>query len=671
MPSVKRIVREARRRLWTRSCILSDTVALHSQPKSAGIMEDEATHQGNSVSQRSQRGTTLLLSLLLAVPLLANAADGCKLNRLAVLPVTMDGLRPTVEAQINGSPALFTLDSGAFWSMLTPASAQQYQLRLDYTRAPGLFVEGVGGSTRVAVTTVQFFTVFKVVLHNVDFIVGGSEPGKGTVGLLGQNILRNADVEYDLAKGALSLFKPENCKHLALVYWAKADDPYSEMDIEETTALEPHTTGKVSLNGAKVRVEFDTGAATSVVGLHTAAAAGMKPGNPGVEPDGYSMGIGRKLVQTWVATFPVLKIGDEEIHNARLRFADLGSVDMLLGDDFFLSHRVYVANSQHKLYFTYNGGPVFALNAPGKGPAAAAAAKPATAGDTAPTDTAKSSGGSSPEPPSAQANGGPPSADAETSPATAADLARRAAAFAARRDFEHALQDFNRACELAPGEASYYYQRAVVEFELREPKAASNDVDRALTLKPDYIDALVRRAEYRRSRQDTAAALADLDAADRVATKEADVRLTLATLYGSLDRPAQTITQTDLWIAVHEQDPRVGQAYNERCWARAVLGQELDQALHDCNAGLRLYPHAPQLLDSRGLVNLRRNQLDKAIADYNEALKIDPKIPWSLYGRGIAELRKGMTAQGEADLAAAKALDPHLPELAQRIGVSP
>jgi len=44
------------------------------------------------------------------VPLLAHAADGCKLNRTAALPITMDGLRPTVEAQINGSPALFTLE---------------------------------------------------------------------------------------------------------------------------------------------------------------------------------------------------------------------------------------------------------------------------------------------------------------------------------------------------------------------------------------------------------------------------------------------------------------------------------------------------------------------------------------------------------------------------------
>jgi tetratricopeptide (TPR) repeat protein len=156
-----------------------------------------------------------------------------------------------------------------------------------------------------------------------------------------------------------------------------------------------------------------------------------------------------------------------------------------------------------------------------------------------------------------------------------------------------------------------------------------------------------------------------------LAAKDADVRFTLAVLYGSLDHPAQVITQTDLWIAVHEQDPRVVRAYNERCWARAVLGKELDQALRDCNAGLRLDPHAAKLLDSRGLVDLRRNQLDKAIADYNEALKINPKIAWSLYGRGLAELRKGMTTQGEADIAAAKALAPHLPEFAQRIGVSP
>jgi tetratricopeptide (TPR) repeat protein/predicted aspartyl protease len=608
------------------------------------------------VSHRHLR-VIALASLILAVPFLAHAAGDCKLNRLAVLPVTMDGLRPTVAAQINGAPALFTLDSGAFWSSLTPASAQEYGLHVDYGRFPGLYVQGVGGSVAAGVAKVKVFTIFDVPVRNVDFIVGGSEPGHGTVGLLGQNLLRIADVEYDLSQGTLSLFKSDNCRHANLVYWAKAGDSYSEMEIEETTPQQPHTTGKAILNGAKVRVVFDTGAQTSIVGLRAAASAGVKPGGPGVEPAGYNTGIGRNYVQTWIANFPVLKIGDEEIHNARLRFGDLGPFDMLLGDDFFLSHRVMVSNSQHKLYFTYNGGPVFALNRRGKAPAPAA---------TVPADTSAAAK------PETGGDGGPPPDVAGTAPpANAGDLARRGAAFAARRDFEQALQDFNRACELAPDEASYYYQRATVEFALRQAEAAAADLDRALTLKPDYVDALVMRAEYRRSKKDKDGALADVDAADRVVPKEADVRLTLANLYASLDHQAQVITQTDLWIAVHDQDPRVVHAYNARCWARAILGQELDKALHDCNAGLRRDSHSAALLDSRGLVNLRANRLSNAIDDYNAALKINPRIAWSLYGRGVAEIRKGMNAQGEVDIAAAKALAPRLPEIAQKVGVGP
>ena len=35
---------------------------------------------------------------------------------------------------------------------------------------------------------------------------------------------------------------------------------------------------------------------------------------------------------------------------------------MLLGIDFFLSHRIYISKAQSKMFVTYNGGTVFALN---------------------------------------------------------------------------------------------------------------------------------------------------------------------------------------------------------------------------------------------------------------------------------------------------------------------
>lgn len=77
---------------------------------------------------------------------------------------------------------------------------------------------------------------------------------------------------------------------------------------------------------------------------------------------------------------------------------------MLIGADFFLSHRIYVASSQGKLYCTYNGGPVFDLAA--------------TRAATAPDD-----------------RGGAPAAPAETAaaPAGTADAATAASSAAGGR----------------------------------------------------------------------------------------------------------------------------------------------------------------------------------------------------------------------------------------------
>jgi hypothetical protein len=48
---------------------------------------------------------------------------------------------------------------------------------------------------------------------------------------------------------------------------------------------------------------------------------------------------------------------------------------MLLGADFFQSHRVYVARSQRRIYVSYMGGPVFQTrrDAPASAPAPAPA----------------------------------------------------------------------------------------------------------------------------------------------------------------------------------------------------------------------------------------------------------------------------------------------------------
>ena len=181
------------------------------------------------------------------------------------------------------------------------------------------------------------------------------------------------------------------------------------MAIAWPTVLHPHTTGDAFINGAKIRVTFDTGAGTSLLSTKAAARAGVTPDSPGVVEAGYGTGLGRASIKTYIGPFSSFKIGDEEIKNARLRFAALDDLDtdMLIGTDFFLSHRIYVASSQRQvvLHVQRRAGVQSGCAGPiedGRQPPAAESAEGGLGGE----------------------------------PADAPGYSRRGAAFAARRDFD-------------------------------------------------------------------------------------------------------------------------------------------------------------------------------------------------------------------------------------------
>jgi tetratricopeptide (TPR) repeat protein len=572
----------------------------------------------------------------------ARVFAACKLAKLAELPVTMSGLKPLITAQINGEDARFVPDSGALFSVITRAGAAQHKLKLG--AAPfGLFIRGIGGTVEPSMTTVKVFTLAGIPYRNVEFLVGGSTLGRSeSVGVLGQNIFRIGDVEYDLARGVIRLMRPEDCGHRPLAYWIKPSEPYSVMDIGPGSTQSSHTTGTAFINGERVRVLFDTGAGTSILSMHAAERAGVKPDADGVEEAGYTRGVGQGSIKTYIGLFASFKIGDEEIRNTRLRFGDIDveNADMLIGADFFLSHRIYVAGGRHKLFFTYNGGAVFNLAASHETPS---------------------------EP------GAEPAADEEL--ADAAAYSRRGMAHAARRDYRHAIADLTRACELDQYDPDYFYQRGVVYRADQQFGLAEADLSRALELKPDALFALEARARLRLRVHDIAGAAADLEAADRAAPPGADIRLFLARAYQSADLLPASIAQFDLWIPAHASDARRPEALKDRCWMKALLGQDPDKGLSDCNTALKATgkagPYSAQILNGRALARLRLGEYDKSIADYDDSLKLYPADAWALYGRGVAKARKQQAAEGETDMAAASSLWPPIADEFKRRGIAP
>ncbi len=590
------------------------------------------------------------LALLLAQacqPSLA-AEPACRIARLAELPVTMVGTTPIVHTLINGADAPFIADSGAFFDMLAPAAAAQYKLPVKM--APwGLYVRGVGGEQQPDIATVKEFTIFGMKIPNAIFLVAGNDFGEGAVGLLGQNAFRIADTEYDqLANGVIRIMRPgEECKSVGLAYWATSGT-YSQIDISRPTEQQAHTVGHAYLNGKKNVVLFDTGASTSVLSLEAAQRAGITPASDGVVPAGANEGIGQHYVRTWIAPFHSFKIGDEEIRDTRLRIGEISNLaseaDMLLGADFFLSHRIFAAKSRGKLYFTYNGGPVFNLGASSKAEQAQGESIAVASGQTL---------------------------GSITQPTDAAAFSRRAMAAADRHDYASAVADLNRAVELAPADPSYLYQRGTALLYTRQRDPALADFDAALKLKPDHVPSLLARASLRLE-SDRPAAIADIEAADRLLPREAVERLELAGFYERADLLPAALVQDSKWPDPPERiDVRMPQALQSRCWTRALLGQELQAALSDCNDAVKAQPKNPAFLDSRGMVYLRLGNYDKAIADYDAALGIAPKIASARYCRGIARTRQGHTTEGQTDIAEAVAQSPDISAYYGRHGISP
>ncbi len=566
-----------------------------------------------------------LLALALGLAGTARAACGLQMYEL---PVKMVGTRPIATVGINGQQVPLLVDTGAYFSMLTHAAADQLKLPLD--RLPfGFELDGIAGEIRdLRLATVDHLQLLHGNLPNMQFVVGGNEIGDTAMGILGRNILARVDTEYDLAHGVIRfVFPTTDCGDANMAYWAN-DVVVSEVPLlrERRTELYPAMYASVKLNGHSLKALFDTGA-TTLVSLYGAHAAGLEESS--MKRDGVTWGAGQGSIPLWLANFDSVALGDETVLHNKLPVADFPprDMDMLLGIDFFLSHRIYVSARRQRMFFTYNGGPVFARNHED-------AAAPAQA-----------------------------SASSEPDTLSAGEHARRGAASLSRHDLPAALADLDRACALQPGNAEYLLTRAEIHADLRQGQAAWADLDAALRLQPTLPRALLMRAWWHGGggERDKAAAATDLATLDNALPPQAQERLDMAMQYHRLALPEAELRQWTLWLDAHPSDFDRVHALAERCLVRVRLARELELAATDCNAAIDLDAQNADALDARGWLRLRLAQPDKARADFDKAIglrKSPDASALSLYGRGDARQRQGDVAGASADFAAARRASP-------------
>lgn len=563
-------------------------------------------------------------------------ADGCHLKKYGTMPVEMDDSRPMTMVKINGINTRFIVDTGSFYNSMSTATATSLGLKL--RAAPfGFRIVGVGGVADVQQAHVEQFGILDSTLKNVDFIVGGSDPGYG---LLSANLLDIADLEIDLARGKMTLFKADHCDKTTLAYWVK-DGKYNTADIEKSNdTFDRRTFVAVTINGSHLRAVIDSGASYTAISLSAAKRVGLNLDDPNGEARS-SSGVGAKSVRAWTARVDSFSVGTETIQHSKIEVLDGNfgdDTDMLLGADFILAHHIFIANSQNKIYFTYNGGRMFTSA-------------------SAPSDSANSDAGSATD-------------EAGAAPKTAADYALVGEAHLSRGEPKAAIAALDEAIHRAPDQAAYYSARARAYAQDKQVDAVRTDLDRSLSLDPKNVDTLLMRAEYRIAHEDIDGATADVKLSATLVSAGSAQAHTVAELYLELIEPAAAVPFLDDWIRLHLHDVMLGAALNQRCWARALSNQMLDAALDDCRKSIKRDGEKPGYLDSLGMVELRLGQYADSIKTYERAIAKNPKSAWSHYGLGLAKIHAGQKDAGNADLEVARAIDSKINADAAKDGLS-
>ena len=327
----------------------------------------------------------LVAALAIGLALASNtvaAASNCKMVQIADWPVRLERGHLIVDGAINGQKIGILVDTGATRSLILRSATER--LGLTRRQARGYRMVGVGGEAYVEAADVDEFKIGQVTRKNWRVLVAGERDfGRDIAFVLGEDFLYQVDVEFDLAHGAVRLFQPKDCEGVSLAYWATEDA--REVDIEAIYEAQPQIVLTIQINGQPVRAQLDSGAGTSVLDKSEAARLGVTPDSPGVIAGGKGGGLGSQPVDYWTGPFESVVIGNETIKDTNIRFADvwkdakytpIGShlprrvgltLSMLLGADFLRAHRVLVAHSQRKIYFTYAGGPVFQLKGASEG----------------------------------------------------------------------------------------------------------------------------------------------------------------------------------------------------------------------------------------------------------------------------------------------------------------
>jgi len=296
-----------------------------------------------------------LISMSLLVILIAIATPvraDCQMNPAATLPL-LPSERLVVQASINGTIVQMGIDTGSGISAVTPETVATFKLKPD-PDGRQTFVAALGGQTvqqnvildklGIAGLTYSDKSVTVLPLQHPQTAVPPS-----LAGLIGADLLSDFDLELDIPKRTLTLYRVVGCNSVRPPWEGTYDT------VAASVARYHHFLFPVELNGHSVMADFNTGLRGEVVSLGPAERLGVTEAELDKDPSRTGTSADPQAPQAAVIRrhrFDMVKIGSETFQNISMEIADFHEpgIDMLVGLDYMRGRRFFVSYSTGNLF---------------------------------------------------------------------------------------------------------------------------------------------------------------------------------------------------------------------------------------------------------------------------------------------------------------------------------
>ena len=270
------------------------------------------------------------------------AASDSECHRLAAIQTgTLPDGRIGVPITVEGHTLSFLVDTGGISTTIKWEEARALGLPV---RQAIRKLAGVGGSMLNFTVTGEKFSIGELRVDNRPIYVE-TRPLAGADGTLAPDILRNYDVDIDLARGSLSLVAPDRCAGADRTATGSA---VIAMDVGQNG----HVRFPVKIDGKTIMATLDTGSAMSLISMQAAALLSIYPSSP-------ELSLVRDTGQHRIYAYPfqTLEIGAISVKNPRIaiasdRFLPGETSDLVLGIDALRQMHLTIAYGEKRLYLS-------------------------------------------------------------------------------------------------------------------------------------------------------------------------------------------------------------------------------------------------------------------------------------------------------------------------------